>query len=72
MSLIAFSSTTFFTQLLYISTIKYPMKKILAVALVSVICYHAISQNKLLTIEDALVKNRTTLATENLKQLQFL
>ena len=48
------------------------MKRILTVALVSAICYHAISQNKLLTIEDALVKNRTTLATENLKQLQFL
>ncbi len=30
------------------------------------------AQNKLLTIEDALVKNRTTLAPENLRQLQFV
>jgi dipeptidyl-peptidase-4 len=29
-------------------------------------------QNKLLTIEDALVRNRTTLAPENPKQLQFI
>ena len=32
----------------------------------------AIAQNKLLTMEDAMVKNRTTLAPENLKQLQFV
>ncbi len=31
-----------------------------------------IAQNKLLTIEDALINNRTTLATENLKMLQFI
>lgn len=31
-----------------------------------------LAQNKLLTIEDALVKNRTTLAPENLRQLQFV
>jgi dipeptidyl-peptidase 4 len=30
------------------------------------------AQNKLLTIEDALVKNRSTLAPENLRQLQFI
>ncbi len=30
------------------------------------------AQNKWLTMEDAMVKNRTTLAPENLKQLQFL
>jgi len=30
------------------------------------------AQNKLLTLEDAMVKNRTTLAPENLKQLQFI
>jgi len=30
------------------------------------------TQNKLLSIEDALVKNRTTLAPENLRQLQFV
>ena len=31
-----------------------------------------VAQNKLLTMEDAMVKNRSTLATENLKQLQFV
>ncbi|MGZ3845438.1 MAG: hypothetical protein ACXVBH_05255, partial [Flavisolibacter sp.] len=31
-----------------------------------------LAQNKLLTIEDAVVRNRTTLAPENLRQLQFL
>jgi dipeptidyl-peptidase-4 len=30
------------------------------------------AQNKMLTMEDAMVKNRTTLAPENLKQLQFI
>jgi dipeptidyl-peptidase-4 len=30
------------------------------------------AQKKLLTMEDAMVKNRTTLAPENLKQLQFI
>jgi dipeptidyl-peptidase-4 len=30
------------------------------------------AQNKLLTMEDAMVKNRTTLAAENLKQVQFV
>lgn len=32
----------------------------------------AFAQNKWLTMEDAMVKNRTSLAPENLKQLQFL
>jgi dipeptidyl-peptidase-4 len=32
----------------------------------------SIAQNKLLTMEDAMVKNRTMLAAENLKQLQFV
>ncbi|MGG9960319.1 DPP IV N-terminal domain-containing protein [Ferruginibacter sp. SUN106] len=31
-----------------------------------------LAQNKLLTMEDAMVKNRSTLAVENLKQLQFV
>jgi len=30
------------------------------------------AQNKLLTMEDAMVKNRSTLAAENLRQLQFI
>jgi len=32
----------------------------------------ALAQQKLLTMEDAMVNNRTTLAAENLKQLQFV
>jgi dipeptidyl-peptidase 4 len=31
-----------------------------------------LAQNKLLTIEDAMVRNRTTLAPQNLRQLQFV
>jgi len=36
------------------------------------LAYSVRAQNNLLTIEDALVKNRTTLAPENLRQLQFV
>jgi dipeptidyl-peptidase-4 len=36
------------------------------------ICLFISAQNKLLTIEDALVKNRSALAPENLRQLQFV
>jgi dipeptidyl-peptidase 4 len=36
------------------------------------LCLSISAQNKLLTIEDALVKNRTVLAPENLRQLQFV
>jgi len=32
----------------------------------------SVAQEKMLSIEDAMVKNRTTLAPENLKQLQFI
>lgn len=35
-------------------------------------CLSVSAQNKLLTIEDALVKNRSVLAPENLRQLQFI
>ncbi len=48
------------------------MKNILLFLLMITFCGTLFSQNKLLTIEDALVKNRTTLAAENLKQLQFI
>ena len=48
------------------------MKKLLAVTLLSAFYYLSVAQNKLLTMEDALVKNRTTLSAENLKQLQFI
>ena len=34
--------------------------------------FFVVAQNKLLSIEDALVKNRTTLAPENLRQIQFI
>lgn len=47
------------------------MKKIIFF-LSLVISLPGIAQNKMLTMEDAMVKNRTTLAPENLKQLQFL
>ncbi|MGC4100072.1 S9 family peptidase [Ferruginibacter sp.] len=45
-------------------------KTILSLALLASITVSA--QNKLLTMEDAMVNNRTTLAAENLKQLQFV
>ena len=47
------------------------MKKIFFVV-TFLISLTALAQKKLLTLEDAMVKNRTTLAVENLKQLQFL
>ena len=37
-----------------------------------IIAHSVYAQNKLLTIEDALIRNRTTLAPENLRQLQFI
>lgn len=47
------------------------MKKIILL-LLSSICFFCVAQNKLLTLEDALIKNHTTLAPENLRQLQFV
>ena len=47
------------------------MKKIIFILLATV-SLQLSAQNKLLTLEDAMVKNRTTLAAENLKQLQFV
>jgi len=47
------------------------MKKI-AFLLLCFIQLSVLAQNKMLTMEDAMVKNRTTLAPENLKQLQFI
>lgn len=47
------------------------MKKI--IFFLSIVVYvNANAQTKWLTMDDAMVKNRTTLATENLKQLQFI
>ena len=47
------------------------MKKLIVIFF-GVTSFSCIAQNKLLTLEDALVKNRTTLAPENLRQLQFI
>ncbi len=48
------------------------MKKINLIIQFSIIAVLCNAQNKMLTLEDALVKNRTTLASENLRQLQFI
>src|SRR5450759_2609961 len=48
------------------------MKKITSTLLLCFIIFSCAAQNKLLTLEDALVKNKTTLAPENLHQLQFV
>ena len=48
------------------------MKKLVLIFLLGTISSLVIAQNKLLTIEDALVNNKTILAPENLRQLQFV
>jgi dipeptidyl-peptidase 4 len=48
------------------------MKKYLFAAVLIAITYSIAAQNKLLTMEDAMVRNRTTLAPEDLRQLQFV
>lgn len=48
------------------------MKKILAIAFLSVYSLTGWAQTKLLTIEDAILKQRTTLAPERLSQLQWI
>ncbi|HMK27721.1 MAG TPA: DPP IV N-terminal domain-containing protein [Chitinophagaceae bacterium] len=47
------------------------MKKILAACLLFFIHHGIFSQNKMLSMEDAMLKARTTLAPQNLAQLQF-
>ena len=47
------------------------MKKLIFFLVLS-ISLSAFSQSKMLSMEDAMVKNRTSLAAENLKQLQFV
>lgn len=47
------------------------MKKIIFLLAILIPAY-IFAQSKMLTMEDAMVKNRTTLAAENLKQLQFI
>lgn len=48
------------------------MKKFLLTVLLTGFCLLSISQDKLLSLEDAMLKARTSLAPENLAQLQFL
>ncbi len=48
------------------------MKKLILAILLCNIIYQGISQDKILTIEDALVNNKTSLAPENLRQIQFV
>ncbi|HET9826532.1 MAG TPA: hypothetical protein VFP87_14430, partial [Chitinophagaceae bacterium] len=48
------------------------MIKYFFVTLLVAISYSLSAQNKLLTMEDAMVRNRTSLAPENLRQLQFV
>lgn len=48
------------------------MKKLILILLLSATSFFCEAQNKMLTLEDALVNNRTTLAPENLRQLQFI
>ncbi|MBI5372532.1 MAG: DPP IV N-terminal domain-containing protein [Sphingobacteriales bacterium] len=47
------------------------MKKFLLTVLLTGFCLLSISQDKLLSLEDAMLKARTSLAPENLAQLQF-
>ncbi|MDB5223796.1 MAG: family peptidase [Chitinophagaceae bacterium] len=48
------------------------MKKIIVILLLTNSVFFCTAQSKLLALEDALVNNRTTLAPENLRQLQFI
>ena len=48
------------------------MKKIFAIISFTTIVYNGFAQKKQLTIEDAMINARTSLAPENLKQLQFI
>jgi dipeptidyl-peptidase-4 len=48
------------------------MKKLLLIIQLVAISFCAFAQNKMLSIEDAVINNRTTLAPENLRQIQFV
>ncbi|HEX8316164.1 MAG TPA: DPP IV N-terminal domain-containing protein, partial [Flavisolibacter sp.] len=48
------------------------MKKTVLASLLFLVCFYSIAQTKLLTIEDALVNNRSSLAVKNLRQAQFI
>ena len=63
----------FICRIVYICSNKNPsMKKLVFILLLSTTSFLSIAQNKLLTLEDALVNNKTTLAPEDLRQLQFV
>src|SRR5688572_9815517 len=48
------------------------MKKTMLASLLLLVGFYTIAQTKLLTIEDALVNNRSSLAVKNLRGAQFL
>ncbi|RYF85260.1 MAG: S9 family peptidase, partial [Chitinophagaceae bacterium] len=48
------------------------MKKTILASFLFFVCFYSIAQTGLLTIEDALVNNRTTLAISNLRGAQFV
>jgi dipeptidyl-peptidase 4 len=48
------------------------MKKTMLASLLLLVGFYTIAQSKLLTIEDALVNNRSSLAVKNLRGAQFL
>lgn len=48
------------------------MKKTILASLFLLVCFYSIAQTKLLTIEDALVNNRGSLAVKNLRGAQFV
>lgn len=48
------------------------MRRFFSFTLLLILSVSVLAQNKNLSIEDALIRNRTTLAPENLRQLQFI
>jgi dipeptidyl-peptidase-4 len=48
------------------------MKKTILASFLFLVCFYSIAQTRLLTIEDALVNNRGSLAVKNLRQAQFI
>src|SRR5437868_10145827 len=48
------------------------MRKLFIISSIVLSTLTSVAQNKLLTLEDALLNNRTTLSPENLRQLQFV
>ncbi|MDB5201805.1 MAG: family peptidase [Ferruginibacter sp.] len=48
------------------------MKNLMSAFLLLLTCYCSVGQQKMLTMQDAMLNARTTLAPENLRQLQFI